>query len=187
MTDLIRSESTSPPLPLSHIQYSCIDIDTPQSLLVTATRNLISASSLQRCTESHLGPGHQSDMRNNFPLFSSALMSGNENCQEVRNLIKVMMMLEVVGKIWEVREGREGEGWLLITDIQNISTKHKAGKVVVKTWFNVFITLSPHQAREASSSYSPGYFSRNQISFRFLTANKVRELQRMVPPVSAEL
>ena len=114
-------------------------------------------------------------------------MSGNENCQEVRNLIKVMMMLEVVGKIWEVREGREGEGWLLITDIQNISTKHKAGKVVVKTWFNVFITLSPHQAREASSSYSPGYFSRNQISFRFLTANKVRELQRMVPPVSAEL
>ena len=80
-----------------------------------------------------------------------------------------------------------GEGWLLITDIQNISTKHKAGKVVVKTWFNVFITLSPHQAREASSSYSPGYFSRNQISFRFLTANKVRELQRMVPPVSTEL
>ena len=67
-------------------------------------------------------------------------MSGNENCQEVRNLIKVMMMLEVVGKIWEVREGREGEGWLLITDIQNISTKHKAGKVVVKTWFIVFIT-----------------------------------------------
>ena len=45
MTDLIRSESTSPPLPLSHIQYSCIDIDTPQSLLVTATQNLISASS----------------------------------------------------------------------------------------------------------------------------------------------
>ena len=164
MTDLIRSESTSPPLPLSHIQYSCIDIDTPQSLLVTATRNLISASSLQRCTESHLGPGHQSDMRNNFPLFSSALMSGNENCQEVRNLIKVMMMLEVVGKIWEVREGREGEGWLLITDIQNISTKHKAGKVV-KTWFivvyHIFLLIS-HQARETSSSSSSVYFSRHQ-------------------------
>ena len=29
-------------------------------------------------------------------------------------------MLEVVGKTWEVREG---------TDIQNISTQHKAGKV----------------------------------------------------------
>ena len=93
MTDLIRSESTSPPLPLSHIQYSCIDIDTPQSLLVTATWNHISPSSLQRCTESHLGPGHQSDMRNNFPLFTSALMSWNENCQEVRNLIKVIMIL----------------------------------------------------------------------------------------------
>ena len=113
-------------------------------------------------------------------------MSGNENCQELRNLIKVMMMLEVVGKIWEVREGREGEGWLLITDIQNISTKHKAGKVVVKTWFIVFIT-SFSSSGQASSSSSPGYFSRNQISFRFLTANKVRELQRMVPPVSAEL
>ena len=117
-----------------------------------------------------------------FPIISIIFENGNENCHEMRNV-----MLEVLGNTWEVREGREGEGWLLITDIQNISTKHKAGKVVVKTWFNVFITLSPHQAREASSSYSPGYFSRNQISFRFLTANKVRELQRMVPPVSAEL
>ena len=32
------------------------------------------------------------------------------------------------------------EGGLIITDIQNISTKQKAGKVVVKTWFIVFIT-----------------------------------------------
>ena len=91
-------------------------------------------------------------------------MSGNENCQELRNLIKVMMMLEVVGKIWEVREGREGEGWLLITDIQNISTKHKAGKVV-KTWFivvyHIFLLIS-HQARETSSSSSSVYFSRHQ-------------------------
>ena len=41
--------------------------------------------------------------------------NGNGNCHELRNV-----MLEVVGKTWEVREG---------TDIQNISTEHKAGKV----------------------------------------------------------
>ena len=77
-------ESTSPPLPLSHIQYSCIDT---QSLLVMASQNLISASSLQRCKEPCLGPG-QSDMRNNFPLLVSVtvFVSGNVNCQEMRNL-----------------------------------------------------------------------------------------------------
>ena len=35
-------------------------------------------------------------------------------------------MLEVVGKTWEVREG---------TDIQNISTEHKAGKVKTPALF----------------------------------------------------
>ena len=146
-----RSESTSPPLPLSHIQYSCIDIITPQS-------------PRHGHSESYLCLLSAEMYHHNFPLFSSALMSGNENCQELRNLIKVMMMLEVVGKIWEVREGREGEGWLLITDIQNISTKHKAGKVV-KTWFivvyHIFLLIS-HQARETSSSSSSVYFSRHQ-------------------------
>ena len=35
-------------------------------------------------------------------------------------------MLEVVGKTWEVREG---------TDIQNISTEHKAGNVKTPALF----------------------------------------------------
>ena len=49
-------------------------------------------------------------MRNNIPLL--VLLSGNENCQEVRNLIKVIMRLEVVGNLRGVGGGR-----LLITDI----------------------------------------------------------------------
>ena len=60
------------------------------------------------------------------------------------------MMLEVAGKIWEVREG---ESLLLL----------------------LLLLLSRL------------FFKTQEISFRFLTANKVRELQRMVPPVSAEL
>ena len=50
-----------------------------------------------------------------FPIISIIFENGNEYCHEMRNV-----MLEVVGKTWEVREG---------TDIQNISTQHKAGKV----------------------------------------------------------
>ena len=58
------------------------------------------------------------------------------------------MMLEVAGKIWEVREG---ESLLLLLLLSRL------------------------------------FFKTQEISFRFLTAKKVRELQRMVPPVSAEL
>ena len=50
-----------------------------------------------------------------FPIIGIIFENGNGNCHELRNV-----MLEVVGKTWEVREG---------TDIQNISTEHKAGKV----------------------------------------------------------
>ena len=150
-----------------------------------------------------------------FPIISIIFENGNENCHEMRNV-----MLEVVGNTWEVREGRGGgKGWLLITDIQNISTEHKAGKVKTPALFyasryfswgccvvlragrvcpGMFSLWEPNISWFITSSSLPGQISlplllsriflkTPEISFRFLTANNVRELQRRAPPVSIEL
>ena len=156
----------------------------------------------------------KSNMRNNFPLLVSFL-------KMEMNIVMRWGML--CWRWWVTPErwgrGGGGKGWLLITDIQNISTQHKAGNVKTSALFyasryfswgccvvlragrvcpGMFSLWEPNISWFITSSSLPGQISlplllsriflkTPEISFRFLTANNVRELQRRAPPVSIEL
>ena len=137
-------------------------------------------------------------MRNNFPFMSIIFENGNENCYEVRNV-----MLEVVGKMWEVKIFK-----IFQLNIRLVRKKNPAlfyasryfswdcYLVLRAGWVcpGMFSLWEPDIRGVITSSSLPGQRSLPLLlsriflkTLRFLTANKGRALQRRAPTVSIQL